>query len=111
MSNLLARALVWKYPNANFDTQDGKISAWRSLDIKQPDAIECKAIIDEYVNFKAKNLYKDRRALEYPPISEQLDLIYKTLKFLKTSGTNVGPDGEEHIARIDAVKMKYPKPS
>ena len=43
--------------------------------------------------------YQDKRALEYPLIQEQLDMIYKA-----------GQGGDAFQAAIKAVKDKYPKP-
>lgn len=43
--------------------------------------------------------YAEKRRLEYPPISDQLDALWKG-----------GAEAEAMKARIDAVKLKYPKP-
>jgi hypothetical protein len=45
------------------------------------------------------NAYQDRRRLEYPPIAEQLDMIY----WDRVNGTDVWRE------TIAAVKNKYPK--
>lgn len=44
--------------------------------------------------------YAEKRAAEYPPLAEQLDMLY----WDKVNGTNVW---EETVA---AIKAKYPKP-
>ena len=103
MANLTARALAWKYPTVNFDTVDDRITAWRSSDVKQPDEIETKAVVDEYVAFKARNLYKERRKNEYPPLEDFSDAV-----FHERNG-NAAPM-EAYLAAVQAVKNKYPKP-
>ena len=62
------------------------------------------------VNNREVTSYKRKRAAEYESISDQLDSIYKAMKFLKASGTDLGPEGNSWISKIDAVKTKYPKP-
>ena len=45
------------------------------------------------------NQYQRNRASEYPPIGDQLDMIYKDMK----NGTTT------HAEAVEAVKTKYPK--
>lgn len=46
--------------------------------------------------------YAEKRAWAYPPIGDQLDMIYKAVK--------AGDAGlTEFVAAIDAIKTKYPK--
>ena len=42
--------------------------------------------------------YKAKRAAEYPPIGDQLDALWKG-----------GAEAEAMLARVQAVKQKYPK--
>ena len=44
--------------------------------------------------------YQDRRKKEYPPLADQLDMLYHDMK----DGTSTW------VAALDAVKTKYPKP-
>jgi hypothetical protein len=44
-------------------------------------------------------IYQRSRAREYPPIGDQLDALWKG-----------GEDAEEMLAKVQAVKAKYPKP-
>jgi hypothetical protein len=45
------------------------------------------------------NAYKNYRVREYPPIGDQLDALWKG-----------GIAAEEMLAKVQAVKNKYPKP-
>lgn len=47
-----------------------------------------------------KQEYRDRRRMEYPPIAEQLDMLYHDLEHATTTW----------IDSIAGVKAKYPKP-
>ena len=44
------------------------------------------------------NAYKSKRAAEYPPIGDQLDALWKG-----------GDAAAEMLAKVQAVKTKYPK--
>jgi hypothetical protein len=44
------------------------------------------------------NAYKAKRAAEYPPIGDQLDALWKG-----------GAEAEAMLAKVQAVKAKYPK--
>jgi hypothetical protein len=50
-------------------------------------------------NLHETNDYQRKRALEYPPIGDQLDALWKG-----------GTAAEEMLAKVQAVKNKYPKP-
>ena len=54
-----------------------------------------KAAVEAYV---AANAYKAKRAAEYPPIGDQLDALWKG-----------GAEAEAMLAKVQAVKAKYPK--
>ena len=56
---------------------------------------ELKRLQDEY----DANEYQRDRASEYPPIGDQLDMIYKDMK----DGTTT------HAEAVEAVKTKHPK--
>ncbi len=58
---------------------------------------------------RAENKYKEDRAKNYPKIEEQLDSIFKVIKYLKEKGTDIGIEGESWINQIIAIKEKYPK--
>ena len=56
---------------------------------------EVRRLQDEY----DANQYQRDRVSEYPPIGDQLDMIYKDMKNGTTS----------HAEAVEAVKTKYPK--
>ena len=53
------------------------------------------AAVNAWVN---PNAYKSKRAAEYPPIGDQLDALWKG-----------GDAATEMLAKVQAVKTKYPK--
>lgn len=61
------------------------------------DAVAAKEA--EYAAAWAASEYQRQRAEEYPPITDQLDMIY-----------HAGQGGDAFQAAIRAVKDKYPKP-
>ena len=54
--------------------------------------------------------YRELRAKEYPPISDQLDAIWKELNKRRLDGESLVQDADDMLGRILAVKNKYPKP-
>jgi hypothetical protein len=54
-----------------------------------------KSAVEAYV---ASHAYIAKRQAEYPPIGDQLDAIWKG-----------GQDASDMLARVQAVKEKYPK--
>ena len=54
-----------------------------------------KAAVQAYVDAHA---YIAKRAAEYPPIGDQLDALWKG-----------GAEAEAMLAKVQAVKQKYPK--
>jgi hypothetical protein len=85
---------------------DAKEAAWAALtpktrEIDDPITGE-KTTIDiqkeEIVRADDPDYYAKRRA-EYPPLAEQLDAVWKG-----------GQDQADMLAKIQAVKNKYPKP-
>jgi len=61
------------------------------------EQVESKA--DELELEYDNNQYRLQRVPEYPPIGDQLDALWKG-----------GEDAEEMLAKVQAVKAKYPKP-
>ena len=52
-------------------------------------------VVQAYID---ANAYKDKRVAEYPPIGDQLDALWKG-----------GDAAAEMLAKVQAVKTKYPK--
>ena len=64
--------------------------------------ISNEKVEEEIIKLKAEHdaqEYARNRASEYPPIGDQLDMIYKDMK----NGTTT------HAEAVEAVKTKYPK--
>lgn len=105
----IAEIISWKYGHVA-DTVDGKIIAWRHATIAQPDDVQIEADRQEYIEFLADNLYKEKREKDYPPIGDQLDAIWKMISD-HLSGTIENTDEVEAMfEKIQDVKQKYPKP-
>ena len=73
---------------------------WRDTNTGDPPTraeidAELKRLQDEY----DAQEYARKRQAEYPPIGDQLDMIYKDMK----NGTST------HADAVEAVKSKYPK--
>lgn len=93
-------AAIWKlYPLAEFHLSENDLSSlnWGVNNRFQPDIdliIETQKQLEiEYEN----NEYQRLRKPEYPPIEDQLDMLY-----------HLGYDGWKE--EINKVKEKYPKP-
>jgi hypothetical protein len=94
--NFLAEVLSILRPNANWAIMDGVLE-WRDDTQPQPTEDEIKVEIARLqAEYDAKQYQRDR-AKYYPPIEDQLDVLY-----------HEGIDGWKE--RIQAVKDKYPKP-
>ena len=81
--NFIAKNVIWDESNtAQFPS-------------KQEINAELQKLQLEWENTQ----YQRDRAPEYPPIGDQLDALWKG-----------GEDAEEMLAKVQAVKAKYPKP-
>ncbi len=79
--------------NEVFYRQNGMVQ----MDVEQ--AYNGQWYISGYAPIQPEPTYAEKRLAEYPPISEQLDMIY----WDKVNGTNNWQD------TITAIKTKYPK--
>jgi hypothetical protein len=61
---------------------------------------KAQIIAEREVAIAASNHYAIKRAAEYPPIGDQLDALWKG-----------GAEAEAMLAKVQAVKAKYPKPN
>jgi len=91
------QAIIDKYGfKEGLVTEEGVITSW-PYDAPQPSDKELRAII---ALFEARNAYKALRIKSYPPIEEQLDMMFKD----EINGTSIWKD------TLLAIKLKYPKP-
>lgn len=99
----IADVLVFKYPDCEWSCGDDyKSISWKRGNPKpKPTLAELKAGHEELLIHRQNMAYKKLRASEYPPIEEQLDMIYHDRK----NGTAVWD------ATISAIKTKYSKPT
>lgn len=95
-------ALIHKYPNLyngkdyelyNDDSEENRIFEWITTEVEKPTDEEMKVWYDEWENLEYQRLRK------YPPIEEQLDMLY----WDRMNGT------ERWIQAIKKVKDKHPK--
>lgn len=97
--------------NIDWDVGD----TYESLVIKsegytKPTLKEVKASWEAYVVERDRNLYRNKRVLEYPQVGEQLDAILKQLNYMKMSGKmDLIQELDGVVGEWLAVKKKYPK--
>ncbi len=98
------------------DGQGAYIKEWRVKDssgnpIPRPTRTELEAAYKSYLDKKALTEYRRLRAREYPSIGDPLDTLWKALKGmgLVADATLDGNTPEGMLARVEAVKNKYPK--
>ena len=92
-------ALFSLKPNAQW-TLRGEELEWVDTVQTKPTEEELQV---EIIRLQAQydaNEYQRKRAAEYPPIGDQLDALWKG-----------GDAAAEMLAKVQAVKTKYPKPS
>lgn len=85
-------------PGCKFEMLYGeyKYLKWMSDEMSIPTEDEVNAEIERLNNEEKKNEYKFKRAADYPPLQEQLDMIYH-------HGIDVWKES------IKQIKDKYPK--
>lgn len=84
-------------PNKSFE-MDGDIVKFLDGVTTVPTEAEIAAEISRLQAEEAANAYKAQRAQEYPSIGDQLDALWKG-----------GAEAEAMLAKVQAVKQKYPK--
>ena len=97
----ISKALVSLAPGASWsmNADDYDQIVWNSTDISKPTKEEVEAEVARLqAEYNAKE-YQRQRAPEYPDIKDQLDAIWKG-----------GDAYDEMLAKVMAVKDKYPKP-
>lgn len=83
---------IWAY--AADGSQDHLIGNKTSITKQEADKINADKLAAQYAALS----YAEKRRLEYPPIGDQLDALWKG-----------GAEAEAMLERIKAVKAKYPK--
>jgi len=72
---------------------------WHDEETEIPSKDEVIAEVDRLIAKHQEIEYQRLRAPEYPPMAEQLDALWKG-----------GKEAADMLAKIQAVKAKYPKP-
>lgn len=102
---MITEALRSLRPTASFtvvgETYEG--ITWLDAATKMPSRLEVEEEVARLKTQRELNAYKEKRRLEYPPMSDYLDAVY---------WQSQGDDSKmiEYWAKIEAVKEKYPKP-
>jgi hypothetical protein len=92
--NLLTPDAIW-----SMDAEDYDKLTWLSTDIPKPTKEEVEAEVARLqAEYDAKE-YQRQRVPEYPSIGDQLDAIWKG-----------GDAYDAMLAKVMAIKDKYPKP-
>lgn len=69
----------------------------------------CESIQQEE-NKRNEHTYADKRALEYPSVGDQLDVIMKFAdKLQEQSAIDIGDEARAWIEKCKSIKEKYPK--
>lgn len=93
--------IVWEEiqiePNAEFSLVMSNVE-WKSNNITPPSKEEYDQEYQRLKDLLDASLYQEKRRLEYPSIGDQLDALWKG-----------GKAAEEMLARVQAIKNKYPK--
>lgn len=97
---MITEAIKRLRPTASFSVVDEDYSKiiWLSDDVSIPTEDEVQAEVLVLKAEETANAYKAKRAAEYPSIGDQLDALWKG-----------GAEAEAMLAKVQAVKQKYPK--
>jgi len=92
-----ATAILSLVPNAEFVITEGVIE-WHSPSTAPVSDEQITQELTRLEQQYATDAYKRNRLAEYPPIGDQLDALWKG-----------GDAAAEMLAKVQAVKTKYPK--
>jgi hypothetical protein len=97
----ISDAIASLRPGADWAIQDDTYAGliWHSTSIPKPTEVEVTAEFQRLQTEYITKNYARKRAAEYPPIGDQLDALWKG-----------GDAATEMLAKVQAVKAKYPKP-
>ena len=100
---MIDKALLKLRPNAQWDLNGDEYEGivWKDTEQTIPTKEEVEAKILELKAEINANEYKEKRAMAYKPLAEQLDMMY----WDKVHGTTTWQD------HIDQVKADNPKPT
>jgi hypothetical protein len=96
----ITKAIISLRPNAKWSLEGNEYEGlvWLADEETKPTEeevnVELARLEEEYKLIE----YKQKRATEYPPIGDQLDALWKG-----------GDAAAEMLAKVQAVKNKYPK--
>jgi hypothetical protein len=95
------QAIINLRPGAAWSLDGDDYSGLEWLDQEQTKPTEQELVeeTERVVQEQLRNLYQRKRRLEYPPLGDQLDALWKG-----------GDAAEEMLAKVQAIKDKYPKP-
>lgn len=97
---MIADALLSLRPNCKWATTGDTYADidWQDDPSLKPTEAEIEAEAARLQASAVNITYKAQRAAEYPPIGDQLDALWKG-----------GAEAEAMLAKVQAVKQKYPK--
>ena len=97
---MIDKALLSLRPNAQWalNGEDYSGLEWPDQTQTKPTEAEIDAEVIRLQAEAAANAYQAKRAAEYPAITDQLDALWKG-----------GDAAAEMLAKVQAVKAKYPK--
>jgi hypothetical protein len=100
---MIDKALRRLRPTAEFQVSYGDDMTthhieWMSPNITQPTSAELAAEVEVLKQEEAVDKVRQSRAAEYPAIGDQLDALWKG-----------GEAAADMLAKVQAVKAKYPK--
>jgi len=95
---IIENALHNLRPGASWGIIEGEIE-WYSEDLDQPSSQEIEEEIDRLQQEWDNQEYSRKRKSSYPPITEQLDMIYWDM----VNGTSIWKE------QIDLIKFTYSK--
>lgn len=103
--NEIRDALKGLFPNGGWAVVEGEIKAL-------PDGVESvsEEELAEGLRLFNARLYREARATEYPDLNEQVGAIVKGFESLAKQGVDVPQDMLDVIDKVNAVKVKHPKP-
>lgn len=74
---------------------------------------ERQAIAEDRTAMEAERAavaYRHARRREYPPIGDQLDVLWRQLEAERAAGRALDPAADAMLDQVQAVKARHPKP-